>query len=498
MPSNCCCTPKPVAAHPSAPVYPPPGPERNPDDVLILGAGVFGLSAALEWKRRFPHAHVLVVEADTRADDARDAASCDVNKIVRFDYGSSAVYRDLGLAAVEKWRAGWPCADATDAAYVESGVLFVCPSPDRDFAFADATLRDADTWILPASRTKLPPATRVRDAVLGETGEPLAARFPAMHGAAAGLHGYLQPSGGWAYASKSVAQARAAAQRLGVVFVHDTVTRVVPGVCSCNPAECKCRMTGDASGCACAPCGAAVAARKAGAAPAPAPACTCGGEGECDPACPAKEIKPMRHPQVLLASGELRSAPTVIVATGAWTPALVPGLAPPHLAAQMMPVIKLAVPEHARERYVSGKFPTWAVAVTDALDFPIASTRLCTYTNTRDHHFHIHRRPGGVVLATGGSGHGFKFFPVLGDVITRIARSEACEVTELFAHAAEGEKTVVGSTWQPAVVDGPSLADQQQGGCGLGSDEDGAGPRAMDEETLVSMVGKSLNELTAV
>ncbi|MEK7277247.1 MAG: hypothetical protein AAB427_07855 [Chloroflexota bacterium] len=46
-------------------------------------------------------------------------------------------------------------------------------------------------------------------------------------------------------------------------------------------------------------------------------------------------------------------------------------------------------------------------------------TRACLYCDTWDGHFWIAPDPAreGVVVATGGSGHGYKFAPVLGGLI---------------------------------------------------------------------------------
>ncbi len=50
---------------------------------------------------------------------------------------------------------------------------------------------------------------------------------------------------------------------------------------------------------------------------------------------------------------------------------------------------------------------------------PIVYSRICLYHDTRDFDFLIDRHPdiGGLVVACGGSGHGFKFTPVLGELI---------------------------------------------------------------------------------
>jgi sarcosine oxidase/L-pipecolate oxidase len=52
-----------------------------------------------------------------------------------------------------------------------------------------------------------------------------------------------------------------------------------------------------------------------------------------------------------------------------------------------------------------------------------SSTRLCWYTDSYDNHFVIDFVPDkkGLMVATGGSGHGFKFLPNLGEhVVDRI------------------------------------------------------------------------------
>lgn len=52
-------------------------------------------------------------------------------------------------------------------------------------------------------------------------------------------------------------------------------------------------------------------------------------------------------------------------------------------------------------------------------DRPFSGTRICWYADTPSGNFLIDYHPGyeGLFLATGGSGHGFKFLPVLGDKI---------------------------------------------------------------------------------
>ncbi len=68
----------------------------------------------------------------------------------------------------------------------------------------------------------------------------------------------------------------------------------------------------------------------------------------------------------------------------------------------------------ARE-YVAFRFP----ALRDA---PLVESRVCQYEQTADSHFIVDRHPRAqnVWLVGGGSGHGFKFGPALGQWISEM------------------------------------------------------------------------------
>ncbi|KAL2428926.1 L-pipecolate oxidase [Exophiala dermatitidis] len=75
----------------------------NGCDVLILGAGIFGASTAyhLSLDRNRDHASKITV-LDRAQAPSPNAASSDINKIVRADY-SKAFYMDLAYEAMETW-----------------------------------------------------------------------------------------------------------------------------------------------------------------------------------------------------------------------------------------------------------------------------------------------------------------------------------------------------------------------------------------------------------
>lgn len=58
----------------------------------------------------------------------------------------------------------------------------------------------------------------------------------------------------------------------------------------------------------------------------------------------------------------------------------------------------------------------------------IATTRICWYTDSFDNHFLIDYVPGkqGLFVATGGSGHAFKYLPNIGNWIVDVIEGVGC------------------------------------------------------------------------
>ncbi len=82
-------------------------------------------------------------------------------------------------------------------------------------------------------------------------------------------------------------------------------------------------------------------------------------------------------------------------------------------------VITPAAVARARE-LLARRFPALAGA-------PIVETRVCQYEQTPDGHFILDRHPAAdnVWLAGGGSGHGFKMGPAIGELVTRLVLGTA-------------------------------------------------------------------------
>jgi glycine/D-amino acid oxidase-like deaminating enzyme len=78
-------------------------------------------------------------------------------------------------------------------------------------------------------------------------------------------------------------------------------------------------------------------------------------------------------------------------------------------------------------KFLASTFPSLA-------DAPIIYTRVCMYCDTHDGHFWIARDPQreGLVIAAGDSGHGFKFAPVLGEIIADAVEGKHDPLLEKF------------------------------------------------------------------
>ncbi|HEY0483654.1 MAG TPA: FAD-dependent oxidoreductase [Kofleriaceae bacterium] len=350
--------------------------------VLVIGGGIFGVTSALELCSR--GCDVTLVDPGPLPHPL--AESTDISKVVRSDYGGDEDYTVLAELALDGWRrwnAAWPVPR-----FHETGVAFLTRRPMQPGGF------EHDSFTLLARR-----GHRVErlDAAA------ITARFPAYRPGAY-VDGYFHHEGGWAESRAVVAHLLAEAIAAGVTVLGD---------------------------------------------------------------CPIDRITD--HGATSRAG--LLPADAIVVCAGAWTPLLVPDLAGDlraigqpvfHLRpadrtlfldsrfpvfgadiartgyygfpAQLDDVVKIAnhgtgIPlapdaprqvttaqESALRDFLRDTFPALAAA-------PIVSRRLCVYCDTRDADFWIAQHPArpGLTVAAGGSGHAFKFAPVIGAVIADIA-----------------------------------------------------------------------------
>ncbi len=381
--------------------------EPAADRVLIVGGGAFGLTAALELRRRGHGVELL----DAGSLPHPDASSTDVSKAVRMDYGDDRFYADLARVALERWR-GWN-ESWGEQVYHQTGILLLSGGSLDGAGF------EADSFRL--VRACGVPAERLAAAAIG-------ARFPqwSQHDF---VDGYFNPEAGYVESDRAMAHIKRAA--------------VVAGVRLREAARCA-RLHEDGS-------------RVAG---------------------------------VVLDDGGIVRADTVVVAAGAWTPFLLPQLQglmwatgqpvvlfrprdPSAFAPQEFPVWCADITRTGRygfplnrdglvklghhgdgSRYVPGEPLIVSERQRDAAvefarqtfpglrDAEPAQTRLCLYCDTWDGDFLIDHDPDrpGLVVAAGGSGHGFKFAPVLGEIVADVVERKPNAAATRFAWREPGAR----------------------------------------------------------
>ncbi|HET7639222.1 MAG TPA: FAD-dependent oxidoreductase [Ktedonobacteraceae bacterium] len=355
-------------------------------DILMVGAGIYGITTALELKARGYHVAVL----DPGPLPHPLAASTDISKVVRMEYGADETYMEMVEQAYQGWLQ-WN-EELGETLFHDVGVLMISRTPMSPGGY------EYESYHLLRKRGHAP--ERLTD-------DAISRRFPAWRPGAF-VDGFFHAQGGYAESGRVVAALVRLAQAKGVMLYPDqTVVALIE-------------------------------------------------EGS--------RIKGART-----RDGNIFPAEHVVVASGAWTALLVPDLAsilkvtghpvfhlkpanpalfaPPDFVVFTADIARTGwygFPLHPREnvvklahhgagqvlhpeqdeRLVTGsdveRLRAFLFATLPALyDAPLVYTRRCLYVDTPDGDFWIDRHPqrAGLTVASGDSGHGFKFAPILGGLI---------------------------------------------------------------------------------
>lgn len=369
--------------------------------VVIVGGGVFGLCSARELRAR----GWRVVLLDQGEVPHRDAASTDISKVVRMDYGADEVYTEMGEAALDgwcRWNAAWE-----RPLFHADGFLVMTRDPEmRRGGFEHESYH-----FLRARGHEL---VRVR-------GEDLARKHP-MWRAGRYSDGYLNPTGGWAESGRVMVQLRKLAMEAGVE-IHtgkafeswmEKGSRVV-GVRTRDGAEWRADLVM-----------ACLGAWTPLVMPETRGFLSASGQ-------PVVHFRPERVEDFRAPSFPVWGAD--IARTGWYGfPANGEGIVKVANHGPGVPVEDVLQPRVVSEEeverfreFVSDAFPSLATA-------PVVGTRQCWYCDSRDGHFWVDHHPErpGLFLATGDSGHAFKFAPVLGDLIADAVERRANPWAERF------------------------------------------------------------------
>ncbi|KAI2793176.1 hypothetical protein POX_b03226 [Penicillium oxalicum] len=378
-----------------------------PSNILIVGGGVFGLSTALSLRERHPTAQITVVESAPIPNP--HGSSVDTSRIVRADYASAA-YSKLANAAIKQWRS---TAWGAEGRYTQNGLLLVYPGDGASAqayarkSFANVRAIEGDNVIF------LPSKKDVLD-VVPAYGEDLDVAA-----------GYVNWGSGWSDAAAGV---RYAKQRLDadgqVKFKRAEVDTLLYDYSGARPrvsgvslvggetleADLVILATGAWTGRLVDMRGKAVAT----------------GQAIAYIKISDAEQKALEHLPTILnfATGIFIIPPRdnlLKIARHAYgyrnpTTVPIPGAnRTGETMAVSIPATDVPVPMEGEEAFreaLKQLLPRLA-------DRPFVQTRLCWYTDTPKGDFIISYHPecDGLFLATGGSGHAYKFFPVIGDKI---------------------------------------------------------------------------------
>lgn len=362
--------------------------------VIILGAGMSGLTAALELRRR----GWAVTVADQGAVPHPDAASTDISKVVRADYGNDELYCEMAEQAIAGWRR-WNAAWGR-AYYHECGYLLLA----RGTAMPAGSYEDA-SYRMQRRRGNKVEALDARE---------LAARHPQWNAARHGA-GYYNPNAGWVESGAVVARLAEDARQAGidlreqaplVAISHEAgrVTGVVLGDGARLAADAVVSALGAWTPFIFPELGSllrttgqpVVHFKPADPAPWQAPAF---------PVWAADIGQTGRYGFPANADGIVK-----VAKHGAGVPITGPAQAR---------VVTAADVAEARE-FLSGSLPALAEA-------PVVATRQCWYGDALDGDFLIDRHPAreGLFIVGGDSGHGFKFAPVMGGLIADVVEGKS-------------------------------------------------------------------------
>ncbi|ETS78233.1 hypothetical protein PFICI_10295 [Pestalotiopsis fici W106-1] len=406
-----------------------------PSSILIVGSGVFGLSTAYALTKRTAWSKTQITVLDRAYGDqqqqrfpSHDASSMDSSRIVRADYADQA-YTKLAAAAQDEWRKPGPNSWGGEGRYAETG--FVICADQGPEVLADGVTKTGLGYAKSAYINAVELEGRHQ---IVELDSPEKIALASGTGAPFGDWGYLNKRSGWANAEKSMAWLYDRVVETGrVKFVGATVDRLevhgkrVTGAKLGDGTTLRAELVVVAAG-AWSPSlvdlrGHAVAT------------------GQCLAYTPISDREQERLANVPVLMNMTQSTFMITPsnnmvkigrhAYGYINPRKITSalVVPAKAGESNFPEItvsqpythvddsKIWVPAEGERDLRTGlrRMVPWP----DLMDRPWTHSRICWYTDTATGDFLITYHPhwDGLFVATGGSGHGFKFLPVLGDKI---------------------------------------------------------------------------------
>lgn len=422
-----------------------------PSSILIVGSGVFGLSTAYSLSQHyaFKNTTITLLDRSEKSDNfpAEDAASVDTSRIIRPDY-ADPLYARLAVEAQHHWRKSnlastrllnpsldVPLGDA--GIYHETGLVLVTSLDSSNANYVKESFKNAKALARAAGTPDVVVELPSFDAIKSRVGT----------GGASGTWGYVNESSGWANAGAAMKWLFGRVKATGRVkmvsgkavkllttasfassadmkendkiSIHDTVS----GVRLQSGSELHADLVILAAG---AWTGSLLDLPGQIAATAQTVAYLPISDGE------QQQLSKM--PVLLdISTGYFVFPPADNMlkvarhAYGYWNHVSIPpplSLSPTHKPSTTvsLPVTHLDLPSLELSREDVQQLHNALRCMVPLEDFdsrPFCKTRLCWYADTPTGDFLVDYHPTwkGLFIATGGSGHAFKFLPILGDKV---------------------------------------------------------------------------------
>ncbi|KAF8270483.1 FAD dependent oxidoreductase [Lactarius quietus] len=376
--------------------------------IIIVGAGCFGISTAYHLLQR-GYTDITILDRSQKLP-APDAASTDINKIIRTSY-SDVFYTRLARDAIQEWKKSDDWGDC----YRACGVLVLGAASDSAIYSFKAYANDVATGM---RTVQFNSGSAVRDALF---------RADVKTGAAFDrTPGYVNLDSGWAHAARGVEQLTARVTELGGrVVCGAAVTGLVrdegqttTGVRLADGSSMHARLVVLASGSWTASTFRELDLREK---------CLSTGQTVATIQLTPDEAARYRNVPVVLdfhTNFYIFPPNDDNVVKLAFHNSGVVYHAPEDTDMQPMSTPRtisshgddgLRVPQSTLRRLRSSLRDVYP----ELAEKPFAATRLCWYTDSPDGDWMIGYYPSdsGLLLATSGSGHAYKFFPVVGRIV---------------------------------------------------------------------------------
>lgn len=357
--------------------------------IVIIGSGVFGITAAIELHSRGWKVTVL----DQGPVPCPDAASTDISKVVRMDYGSDAVYTEMGEQALDGWclwNASWE-----RPLYHADGFLLMTRAEEMQRGGFELE----SYHFLQSRGHRLERVRRV----------DLERRHPLWNAARFG-DGYFNPNAGWAESGRVIATLKQVATGRGIELVEGgrfaSVIEKKSSAAGVRAVDGREWRTDTVL--------AAVGAWTPFVFPELRAAMFTTGQ-------PVLHLMPSNP-----AGFRAPSFPVwaVDIAQAGWYgfPANADGIVKIANHRPARPIDDPAAPREVASEDIEGFRAFLRETFPSLADAPVAGTRQCWYCNTADGDFWIDHHPerSGLIIAAGDSGHAFKFAPILGGLVADV------------------------------------------------------------------------------